>query len=226
MSIDVRQRQYAIGRRGTSSSALVTENIATCTGFIGIDKKSGVVFLCHLDTFRCCLNLPDLVADLRNHVDDLSGFELFTVGGISTATCFVYSCLIAGISTYFGHFEIGVTALVMTLWFGATRLTLSRQLRRSKAFKCEPISLGKLTLGNLFKNFGVLVDADSLGDPVPYLYGRKRAIDRFKELDWRNFRLTRAEKSADAKKSMPTVDGVSDCATNERNRNIKERTWH
>lgn len=81
MTIKVRQREYAIGKRETNSSILITKNIWTCTGLYGIDKTNGVVFLAHFD-FPYINALCELVAELKTHVNgDFSGFEIGIITG-------------------------------------------------------------------------------------------------------------------------------------------------
>lgn len=78
--VEVRQREYAIGLRGTASSVLVTENICTCTGLVGVNQHSGAAFLCHLDTPVCVAGLALMERDLRPY-GGLGAFSLSWVTG-------------------------------------------------------------------------------------------------------------------------------------------------
>lgn len=75
MALKVRQREYGIGLRGENNSVLQTENIWTCTGFVGVNKQ-GVAFLCHFDTPCSVRSLPQIIADLSVYVKDFSAFEI------------------------------------------------------------------------------------------------------------------------------------------------------
>lgn len=80
VTIEVRQREYAIGLRGTDSSVLTTENIWTCTGLVGINQQRGAAFLCHLDTPFSVPGLAKLASDLQPY-GGLGSFTLFWTTG-------------------------------------------------------------------------------------------------------------------------------------------------
>lgn len=64
--INVRQRQYAIGVSKDPSSLLFSQYYSTCVGFAGVDKKNGVVFLCHFD-MPCTVGVfDDLIVDIKS----------------------------------------------------------------------------------------------------------------------------------------------------------------
>jgi hypothetical protein len=195
MNVEVRQRQYAIGVRGTSSSVLVTENIWTCTGFAGVDDNSGVVFLCHLNTPWCPFAIKDVVTDLRKHVSDLSGFQLYMVNGINPGVS-LFLCLIAGIMMIAGYWLWGVVSLTVAIGINLTKLHLRYQLWRLKAFARSPIPLGSSTEGAFRGKCGVRVDSEIGKTPEKYSYKHVRDHKRFKEPKWWSFKMTRAVGSA------------------------------
>jgi len=195
MVITVRQRQYAIGLAGTGRGELVTENIWTCTGFLGIDDRSGVAFLCHLNTPWCAFALPEVVADLRKHVTDLCSFRLYTVAGIRPELTWGL-ILVAGVLMVADQWSWGLAFLAAALMFSITRLHLRYQLWRLKAFGSKPISLGHSSARFGFGMCGVRVDPKTRKTPEPYSYGRRRDYERFKEPKWWGFRMTKAEDSA------------------------------
>ena len=193
--VNVRQREYAIGLRGTPASKLVTQNLWTCSGVIGIDDRSGVIFLCHMDTPWCNRALPALVHELRHHVSDLSGFRLHTVGGIRPLVLWLLGIL--GLGLALCEFWMGgAVALGVALFFGATRIVLWLQLRRMNVFPGMPTSIGYSSAWFGLGRAGVLVSAAPGGRARMYSYGlaRKRAL--FKEPDCANFNMTKSPDSA------------------------------
>lgn len=197
MGVNVRQRQYAIGLRGSSSSQLTTENFWTCYGFLGIDKRNGIVFLCHLDTFWCAFALPKLVAELSKHAaNDLSGFQLYTMTGLRPVGTFGLS-LLAGLvaAGLFGWWAAFVGFLGTLLWLCGARLLLKFQLWRLNAFSAKPMFLGYSSKYRGFGKCGIHVDADNKQTPTPYSYGPSRDYESFKEPKTFDFNMTKAEGS-------------------------------
>lgn len=202
--VDVRQRQYAIGLRGRSSSKLITENLWPCTAFFGIDERSGVVFLCHLDTFVSVLGIPDLVEDLKKHVSDLSNFRLYTVTGLSMTWRWIIS-LVAGIvggGIVGAGWGIGwvlasfIIFLIVLFLYAGTSFLLSLQLRRLNAFSRLPHFLGHSDKRRGSGMCGISIDADNCQFPEPKHYVKEVGGKRFKEPCWWNLKMTKASGSA------------------------------
>ena len=80
MVIKVRQRQYAIGFKGTETAVLLTHNIWTCTGFVGLNKQ-GVAFLAHFDGPFLRPMLSELINDLKAENVDFNSFDFYIVTG-------------------------------------------------------------------------------------------------------------------------------------------------
>ena len=193
--VDVRQRQYAIGLRGGPYSRLTTENIWTCMGFLGIDHRSGVVFLCHMDGPWCMNALPELVTELKKYAGDLSGFRLYTVAGMHP---FVgWSMLLATpMLVALGGWMPGIMAMGLGVAFSMTRLAFWLKLRRLTDLCSRPVALWPSKGGRVFGMTGVFVDADSCEIPNPEAYVRPRQYERYKEPDAWRFRMTKAHGSA------------------------------
>lgn len=191
----VRQRQYAIGVRGMPSQELVTENIWTCTAFCGVDERSGVVFLCHMDTPWCSRSLPALIDDLHWYVDDLSGFHLYMVGGVPPFLLFAF-CAIGLALLAMGIWWVGLCAGVISLAFGMTRLALQYKLWRLKVFCGLPVSPERSRTWLGLGLCGMQVSASIGTMPKVYSYRRKHDYDRFKEPDSLVFKMVRAPESA------------------------------
>lgn len=75
-TLNVRQRQYAIAKRGDSQSVLRTGYLGPCVAFYGVNPSKGVAFMSHVD--GKVSGLKAMVEQLKLHVDgDLEGFSLY-----------------------------------------------------------------------------------------------------------------------------------------------------
>lgn len=148
VDVHVKTNQYAIGLPG--QHRLHTQFINTCTALMGIDPASGVTFLCHLNSPVSARSLPKLVEDLRTHVDDMSHFQLFTLGGMSPRWLWVLAFIIALAGwTIFDRYGllvglVGAAAcgLAVRGLFGWTRWALKGRLEKLNVFPNSPVSLG------------------------------------------------------------------------------------
>jgi len=135
MTETVRQRQFIVALKGDDENTLVTENIYTCMAFAGIDEDKGVVFLCHLNTFNCARGLPQLVDELRKHVNDLSGFKLYTVAGLHPFVGWAFLAAAPVLAVLPPHRLLAAAvALFIGCMLSATRLAFGLQLRRLGIF--------------------------------------------------------------------------------------------
>jgi hypothetical protein len=82
LTVDVRQRAYAFGKRDSTSVRLQTGNIGSCYVLYGKDEKNGVIFLSHFDTVLCVFGLPAIINDLRVAGCDLKNFKLYVSSGV------------------------------------------------------------------------------------------------------------------------------------------------
>lgn len=196
MTVDVRQRQYAIGLRGTDSRILVTENISTCTGLAGIDAGNGVVFLFHFDLLLSSSSLKLALEELKKHVKDLKGFQLYMVAGISPrvmGSLFVFTAVLLTMHLW----VFGFMSLLLISVFSFTRLHLRYILWKSKEFNLKPVWFAHTTSKFGVGLTGVRVDADSGQAPEAYSHDSK--CDRFevvKEQKWWDFKISKAPDSA------------------------------
>ncbi|WP_157200959.1 hypothetical protein [Massilia sp. Root351] len=143
MPVDVITNEYAIGTLNDGDGVLHTQYIGTCTALVGRDAVSGTVFLCHLNTPRSILALPELVVQLRAMGLDLSNFQLYKLGGIHPMYMWLGSLPMAVLGWLWAH-EPGFAAIcaLLPFLFALTRLSLRYQLWRTGAFTHRPRSLG------------------------------------------------------------------------------------
>ena len=199
--MDVRQREYAIGQRGDPvNSLLITKNIATCTGFMGMHPDRGVVFLCHVDTPACTLGFKRLEADLRAKVGDLSGFHLYTVTGVMLKPLAILGAVMMAFSAalLYEH-PLGATILVaiaLYLSWGnhfATRFICRRFA--VETFGSAPEVLLHESVHGGRGNVAISVNADTMEKPEPERYLRKVEKSRYSEPRWWWLGLTKSSKS-------------------------------
>lgn len=175
MTLNVRQRQFAIGKRDSRVSAIKTAYLGPCTAFYGVDRHRGLVFLTHLDLHAC--GLGRLVHELKRHTDgDLSGFEIYLATGMSWwCRLLVAGFLgwVAHIVTLHSEWSSGaavVTGLGVATFFFWSRATLYLRLWRSKAFSISDIKYLKAKRSFGYGRCGVTLDANSelvQTDPYP-----------------------------------------------------------
>jgi len=145
IEVNVKTNEFAIGLPG--EHRLYTQFITTCTAVMGVDPESGVTFLCHLNTPMSAFALPEIVGELRTHVPDISGFRLYTLGGIHPLYRWIASpCL--GLAAWHWHAGVFLSIVLacVPLFFDLTRASFRLQLRRLGAFANKPISLGYSTV--------------------------------------------------------------------------------
>lgn len=148
VDVYVKTNEYAIGLPG--QHRLHTQFINTCTALMGIDRASGVTFLCHLSSPVSARSLPTLVEDLRTHVDDVSHFQLFTLGGKSPRWLWVFAFIAALMGWKIldrcgllaGVVGAVVWGLSARVFFGWTRWSLKGRLEKLNVFPNSPVSLG------------------------------------------------------------------------------------
>lgn len=78
-AFNVRQRGYELITPTDVQNRLVTRNVSLCTVFIGVNKKEGLAFMCHLDMPTTVNALRELVALIRKEHGSLTDFELYAV---------------------------------------------------------------------------------------------------------------------------------------------------
>lgn len=80
--VEVREREYEIGEKGTGVNVLKTGYLLPCIAFYGVNRDRGLVFLCHID---CHARGIDRIArDLKARTDgDRRGFELYVTSGMN-----------------------------------------------------------------------------------------------------------------------------------------------
>jgi hypothetical protein len=200
--VKVRQRQFAIGLRGTNSSALETDNILPCTGLVGIDAQAGVVFLFHLDPCVCRSPIGPAIDELKSHVNDLKAFQLYTfssfsplgIGFISLALTLIFH-LINLISHWFELSWLGavICFFLSALGFSFTRLCLWYQLRNLKEIDSKVVSLASSGCGIYGR---IRVDANTGLAPKVDRHWCPNSPDDFNVPKDIGCKLTRAEGSA------------------------------
>ncbi|MNL94773.1 hypothetical protein D3C81_45650 [compost metagenome] len=149
LTIFVRQKQYGITAEGKSKSlTLLTKDINTCTGLLGISKAGDVAFMAHLDTPFSAWSISLLVDDLAGLGHDIKDFQFFqVVGKRRTVTFFsgfmAISAAIASLSAscLAGSVMPYVAAFFAIFWgmSGVTRTVLLLRLWILKALPFQPI---------------------------------------------------------------------------------------
>lgn len=198
-NIDVKQREWAVASRG---SKLYSEYFSTCVAFAGVERQTGVVFLCHFDSPVSVLAFDDLVEHLKKHVKDLSNFELYTAASVSP---WVWLCLIV-LSAIISAFSLPggwgesisqdllSIALMIGTFYSSAKCFLLHKLSQSKDFKRKPKHLGYY----YGFRYEVTVDVDTEASPCAKTYRGKGREEDFKfSFRWYEFRLwfTKATKS-------------------------------
>ncbi len=195
--MDVRQRQYAIGLRGESNADLITENVFTCSVLVGICRKSGVVFLCHMDSPVCIAALPGMVSDLKNHVHDVRDFDVYTSSGLHPFWLWLLA-LALGVCLAKGCWLSGIGVALALVFLSATRLCLSASLfwMRRRGFWRAAGSLGYSwkTLGLI--RCGVEASANTLVARQTDSYALPRDEERFKVAVGQSLCMVKATGSA------------------------------
>jgi len=74
--LNVKQRTFAIAKKGDLKTVLRTGYIGPCVAFYGINVDKGVAFMSHIDGKIC--GLKSMVEQLKHEADgDLQGFSLY-----------------------------------------------------------------------------------------------------------------------------------------------------
>jgi len=189
-TVAVRQREYALGERGTTSSRLRTGNISTCMAFAGVDEEKGLVFLCHLDGFWCMPALKELANELQSRGDDLAGFRLYSVAGVDPWVW--YSMMLLSMPMALrGWWIAAAIFLAVGIMFSTTRMTFHIALKNLRAFKTKPTPLRPSSRYWFLRRTEVIVDANLGGRPEPTWYKKE-----FGEPHPSKFRMTRSPLSA------------------------------
>ncbi|WP_321935384.1 hypothetical protein [Paraburkholderia sp. J8-2] len=214
----VKTNQYAIGLPG--QHRLYTQFVNTCTALAGVDPKTGVTFLCHLNTCASVSTLPNLVAELRSHVDDVSRFHLYTVGGIHPRWYWAASLVLAPLGwvmfeksgLYSGVLAATAGALLLPCFFGMTRRSIRRELKKLDVFANSPVTLGfSCAAAGLGKRDITIDESSREGGPRVRSYWRDPTDQNFEVTPARRFSrawwtfnwvgMTRADGSALLRKS-------------------------
>lgn len=189
MTLNVRQRQFAIGKRGSSVSTVDTAYLGPRIAFYGVDAERGLVFLSHLDFHA--VGLDRLISDLKEHTEgDLSGFEVYLTTGMS----WWFRLLIAALGgcvaklvvphsrwSVYGAVFTAVGATILFFW---SQITLYYYLRKSKTFSIGHIRHLKTKRPLGFRRSGVKLDANSdLVQTGPYCDVRADSKSRFEAIE-------------------------------------------
>lgn len=175
MTINVRQRQYGIAKAGRSTSnTLLTKDINTCTGLLGIDEAGDVAFMVHLDTPCSAWSISSLVDDLGELGHDIRDFRIFHVAGKRRALTFISGFIAVAMSILSllqgnnaASLTAPIAAIAAIVWgmSGMTRSVLWFRLWQLKARPHRPIvyrrSKGRSGLGIT----DVSLQAEKAGEP-------------------------------------------------------------
>lgn len=194
MTVYVRQRQFAFGEQGLCSAKLVTGDVSTCMGLIGIHRPSGLVFLAHLDVPWYGGTVKAALCELRERSRATSEVELYDVAGLSPR-CLVLVllalaliCSMCGERANFGFVLIGVTAAFLLGTRLRTRILLWRMgFGSPRLLTRRHTSWDRLRRLDFRVNVGV--NADEGGDLSPSLFfpsttSRDRRFEVLSTEDW------------------------------------------
>jgi hypothetical protein len=186
--LPVRQGEFAIARANDAQDVLATENVWTCSAFVGLDNVNHVAFLCHLDWPPTRASVGRLLEAISSEVGDASQFKVYLVTGIWRGWTWILPILIAAFGYIFQPSDwpwiLGFAAFVMG-FLSFARVGLWLQLWRLNAFKSCPkiIACSSKTLG--MRLSGVSIDATA-GKLLPTRsYWSRREFERYK---WRDSR--------------------------------------
>lgn len=195
MTIKVKQRQYGISIHGHAQTSLVTEDIWTCTGLVGVDKKSGTVFLAHFDLPTTAKSLPEIIDELKKHTNDLSGFKLYMVAGINPAIAAIFGGLAIS-CVFFQAWAFASAFIVCAGLLSMTRFAIRQQLRKLKVFQGDPIWLVHSNAWYGLGKCGVRINVGQLEGPEVFCYGRMGKSKEFNTPKHAGCRLSKADDSA------------------------------
>ena len=181
----VRQGEFAIARATDIKHVLTTENVWTCTAFVGIDKVNGVAFLCHVDWPPSRASVQRLVQRVRDEAGDTAKFEVCLVTGVWRGWTWITPLVVAASFLAINPANWGWMLFVMLIilaGLGITRFILWLQLSRLHAFDSLPGIVGCSNNALGWGKSGVSVDAAKSELHPVRSYWRRREFDRYKPL--------------------------------------------
>jgi hypothetical protein len=82
VDVEVREREYEIGEKGTPVNVLKTGFLLPCVAFYGINPDRGLVFVCHIDCHA--RGISRIVRDLDVRTGgDRRGFDVYVTSGLN-----------------------------------------------------------------------------------------------------------------------------------------------
>lgn len=122
MILDVRQRQFAFGQRGCRVEELVTGDVASCSAIVAIDRKSGLIFMAHLDVWWLG-SMAGGFEELRDRASDLANVDLYDVAGFTPRMLGLVALVTAVLPLAAANSWIGLPWAAAWIWMlGGTRL--------------------------------------------------------------------------------------------------------
>jgi hypothetical protein len=203
MIVDVRQREFAFGQRGSRVVGLETGDVASCSAILAIDRENGLIFMAHLDvSVLRPFSVAKAFRELRDRASSPRNVELYDVAGF-TPTMLVMSALFAAalMSAVVGVRLGLLCGALAAVGGGATRL-YARLLLLYLGFKQPRLLTARDARGSLRCRFGCKVNvrmwAGAGVSAAPELYfperpGRDPRFEVPAAGGW--LRLTRAQGS-------------------------------
>lgn len=122
--MDVRQGEFAFGKRDEGDGTLVTGDVNSCMGLVAVHRQSRLVFLAHIDVPWFDGSVRGALEELKSRVPDCQEVEVYDVAGIPPGAVLAAVLAVALLGIYFGDgtsLPIWIGALVLTVLYGGTR---------------------------------------------------------------------------------------------------------
>ena len=108
-SVDVRQREFGFGQRGSRVQELVTGDVLTCCAIVAIDRQNGLIFMAHLDVpWLRPASVKGALEELRDRASSVRNVDLYDVAGITPWMVMLVSLFPLAVCWFAGEFWWGL----------------------------------------------------------------------------------------------------------------------
>lgn len=158
-ALRVPQRTYAIVKTDGNVEALITRRIWSCTGYVGVNPKTGVAFCAHFDSPFAVLGLKRMLKDVKAaNGGNLEGFTIYDVAGLPP--WFPAACSMMALVFWFQGWNVLITwiLLLIGMLFLATRFMLSLTLIMTSGHNFKSLKYRRLGVMNSYMTASVRID--------------------------------------------------------------------